>query len=447
MKKSQLLAFALLSFLFSSAFGQDSSMSFSLSEAQAYALEHSYQTRTSAMTVEQSKKKVSETIATGLPQVSATGSYQQYIKTPIQLIPASAFGGPEGEFAEVFFGTEQQMSAAITAEQLIFDGSYFVGLQAAKVYLELSKNDLEKSEIDIKNIVAMAYGNVLVAEENAKILEENVKNLEKMVFETGELYANGFAEEQDRDQLKLILDRTKTNHDRAVRQIDFNRNQLKFLLGLSIDSEIELTSDLAELTSARNSAAFAEKDFAVETHIEYKSILTQEKATELLMKQQKSMYYPKISGFFSYQQNSYANEFNFFSDERRWFDAQVIGLNLRVPIFSSFNRRFQVQQARIDYEKVQLARQQVSEQLKLQAKNAKSEYLFALGQYQTSNENLVLAEKIYDKVKTKYSEGINSSLELSQANNQLLEAQGSFINASFQLINAKVNLDKALNTY
>ena len=89
----------------------------------------------------------------------------------------------------------------------------------------------------------------------------------------------------------------------------------------------------------------------------------------------------------------------------------------------------------------------VEQQLLIQAENAKSEYTFALNQFATSKSNLDLAQRIYDKTKIKYDEGVSSSLELTQANNQLLETQGNFISAALQLINAKANLDQALNNY
>ena len=130
---------------------QESSFSFSLAEAQQYAIEHSYQSQTANKEVEKSKRKVKETISTGLPQINASGSYQNFLELPRQLVPAEFFGGNEGEFAEVVFGTEQQMGIDITATQLLFDGSYFVGLQASKVYLELTKNDQQKSETNQEN--------------------------------------------------------------------------------------------------------------------------------------------------------------------------------------------------------------------------------------------------------------------------------------------------------
>ena len=221
---------------------------------------------------------------------------------------------------------------------------------------------------------------------------------------------------------------------------------MKFILGIPIENSLELKDELETMTSISNSQDFASKEFDVNSHIDFKTVLTQESASELLVKQQQSAYLPSLNAFYTYQQNSFSNKFDFFGGSQ-WNDGQFFGVSLNVPIFTSFANKNRVQQTKIDLEKVQIAKTQVEEQLKIQADNAKSEYLFAFNQYGTMNKNLALAERIYDKVKAKYDEGINSSLELTQANNQLLETQGNFINASFQLINAKVNLDKALNNY
>lgn len=441
------IAFVLLSLVTVTLNGQDSAFTFSLEQAKAYALENGYQIKLAELDVEKAESKVRETISIGLPQVSGSANYQQFLKVPLSLIPAEFAGGQPGEFLEVFFGTEQSMGFSVTANQLIFDGSYLVGLQATKVYLDISKNELEKSSIEIKNLVTQAYGNVLITKENLEILKKNQSNLDKLAFETEEIYKNGLAEEQDRDQIKLNLKAVTNQYENAARQLEVAKNQLKFILGIPVESTLSLSDDLSSLTNSSNNESFDTKDFNINSHIEYKSILTQEKATELLWKQQKSTYLPKLNGFFSYQENAFANEFNFFGSDRQWFDAQVVGLNLSVPIFTSFANKNRVQQAKIDFQRVEIAKMQIEQNLKIQAENAKSAYLFALNQYQTNNENLALAERIYDKVKAKYDEGINSSLELTTANNQLLNAQTAYIQASYQLIDSKVKLDKALNNY
>lgn len=445
MKNNLVLQLGLLS-IFTMAVTLVKAQQYSLEEAKQFAIEHSYQAQSADLEVEKSQRKVKETISTGLPQVNATASYQNFLELPRQLVPAEFFGGNEGEFAEVVFGTEQQMGFDLRATQLLFDGSYFVGLQASKVYLELSKNDQRKTETEIMQMVTQAYGNVLVTEENIEILKQNLENLQSQLEETKALYENGFAEEQDRDQLELLLSNAKNSYEQAMRQKDISRNQLKFMMGIDIATEIELTDDLDAITLKNTDEDYLSTDFDVTTHIDYKVINTQERASELLLKQQKSTYLPKLSAFASYQQNSYSNEFNFF-DDSRWFPTEVVGLNFSMPIFSSFGRNQRIQQAKIEMQQVGVAKKQMEQKLLVELETAKSEYTFALSQYQTAKDNLKLAERIFNKTQIKYDEGVSGSMELTQANNQLLDTQGNYIKSSLQLINAKSNLDKALNNY
>lgn len=447
MSKLKYLSFALVWLFAEGAFAQDSTYAFSLEDAKKYALEHAYQIRLAKLDVEQADSKVNETISSGLPQVSGKVDYLNNIDIPPVGLPGSFAGLPDDEIAAVPFGVDQTMTASVTANQLIFDGSYLVGLQATKIYLDISKIDLEKSAIEIKNLVTQAYGNVLVAEKNASIFKKNQANLDKQSFETEEYYKNGLREEQDRDQIKLTLQSITNEYENSVRQLENAKNKLKLVLGLPIESQITLSDDLLTITNKASDESFASKEFDINAHIDYKSILIKEKSSELLLKQKKSEYLPKVTGFYTFQRNSFANEFNFFGSSSQWNSGQFFGLNLNVPIFTSFASKNKVQQAKIDLQKDEITKMQVADNLKVEAENAKSNYLFALNQYKTSNENLALAERIYDKVKAKYDEGINSSLELTNANNQLLEIQGKYIQASYALIDAKVKLDKALNNY
>jgi outer membrane protein TolC len=439
-------AFLIALFLIQSPllYAQDQEFSFSLQEAQAYAVKHGYQTRLAQKDVEKAERKVKETIGTGLPQVDAAANYENYLTFPIQLVPAESFGGPEGEFVEFVFGTEQRMGAQLNASQLVFDGSYFVGLQAAKVYEELAKNDLKKAEIDIRNLVTGAYAGVLISEKNAEVLKMISENLDKNFTESEALYKEGFIGQENKDQMELLMLNAENAFLQAERQLPIARNQLKFILGIPLDKEITLTDELDQVVEGGDQQAYLSTDFNVEQHIDYTVVNTQLEATELLLKQQRSTYLPTLNAFYSYQENSFSNEFNFF-DDAPWFPTELIGLNLSVPLFSGFSRKNRVEQAKLDVEKVELSKQLLEQQLRLNVTEARSEYSFALQQYQNRKRNLELATRIYNKTEIKYDEGLSSSTELTQANNQLVEAEANYIQAAFQLINARTNLNKALN--
>ncbi|MFT6947825.1 MAG: outer membrane protein [Vicingaceae bacterium] len=443
--KSNLIAVLFFVFGYSTTTSaQAESFEMTLQQAQGYAIQNSYMSITADKDVQIADRQVLETIGTGLPQVNASANFQKYLQTPLSLIPADVFGGTEGEFSEVFLGTDMQAGANLRIEQLIFSGSYIVGLQASKTFLQISKNDKKKTAIEVKNMVTVAYGNAVVALRNVEILKENVESLEQSAFEIGELYKNGFAEEQDKDQIDLTLANVKNAQEQAVRTVVVVNNQLKFVMGMDINSTLTLTDDLGVVTSLSSSQDYLTKEFDVNSHIDYQIINTQEKATSLLLKQQKSTVLPSLSAFYNLSSNAFANEFDFL-DNKRFYNGQLVGLNLNIPLFSGFGRMTRIQQAQLNLEKIEVAKRQVEQQLTINAQNSKSQYTFALSQYKTTEGNLNLAQRIYNKTKIKYEEGISTSLELTQANNQLLQSQTGYISAAVQLIQAKSNLDKALN--
>jgi outer membrane protein TolC len=166
---------------------------------------------------------------------------------------------------------------------------------------------------------------------------------------------------------------------------------------------------------------------------------------ELSLKEQKSRYLPQVNAFLSYAQQAQRNEFNFFESGGDWFPSTVIGVTLTLPIFSSGMRHQQVKQIEIDVKEIQLQRELAIDGLALATTQAKSNYLFAKENFQLEEGNMALAGRIRDKTRTKYQEGLASSFELNEIENQYLQAQGRKIQASMSLLSSLNELKKAYN--
>lgn len=433
---------------------------FSLKEAQDYAAMNSYDAKSSKLDVDAARRRVKETTAIGLPQISAAGSFQRFFVIPTQvlpdfispvvlgtlienqLLPPSAGEGQEESFIPAQFGTDYNISGGVTVNQLLFDGSYIVGLQAAKTYVEIALNNQIKSEIEIRDNVAKAYGAVLVAERNQENLKENIKNIQKITDETKALYENGFAEATDLDQLELSLSNLQNMLNYTKRQIEVSYNLLKFAMGIPIEQKINLSDPLENLTKLANNEAFLDGESNAQAHIDYRMALTNFNAQSLQLKNAKTGYMPQLTAFYNYQRNYLANDFNLLDNE--WFPSSILGVNLNVPIFSSFGRKHQVELARIEVDRAELMRDMVEESVKVGAENAKANYRAALDKLDAENKSLELAKRIKNNTFIKYKEGMASSFDLNAAQNQELESQGRQIAAMYELINAKINLDTAL---
>jgi len=442
MKKTILLVIAIMLSINLSA---QESISLSLEEAIDYALENSYSAINASRDIEAARMKKWETTTIGLPHISATIDYQNWIKQQVSLIPAEFFGGVEGEFTEVAFGTKQNMSATATLNQLIFDGSYLVGLQSAKTYLKISENAKEKTELGIREAVINAYGNVLLGEESIVILEKNIASLEKNLKETKQIYLNGFAEEENVEQLQITLATIKSQLSRTKRLKNIAYKMLNITLGLDFDKSVILTDNLDHLSKENIDLALLSNELTIEDHIDYKIAKNTEKSNELFVKLEQSKALPTLSSFVNFGYSGFGQNFDFFKKEQNWFDSSLLGVSLNIPIFSSLARSSRTQQAKIELEKARTNLTETEQKLMLQLESAKTEYNYSLEELETSKQNLKLAERIEQKQQIKFFEGISTSFELTEAQRQLYTMQQNYLQAMLNVIANKAALDNALN--
>ncbi len=418
-----------------------------LKQAQDYAIQNSYEIKTALLDLELAEEKIKETTAIGLPQINGEVAFQNFIEIPTVIIPDFTAPPNSGATTSAQFGTNYVLNGTLTASQLIFDGSYLIGLQATKAYKSLSEVAVEKSEQDIKQIITDSYSLCLSASESLRIQEESLAVLEKNLKETKALYENGFVEEQDVEQLELSVKNLSNEIKNAEFQELYTLSLLKFRLGLAQSTEIELTSTIEELVSNSVSSGLLDADFKLENNLDYQLALTNQNLMDLDVRNKKSAFLPSLAGYFQYQQAAQRNELKLFSGDEPWFPTSVWGLNLNVPIFSSGQRRSRVQQARIELERAENRVAQAKEGAQLEITTARNNMIYAIDNYQTSIETRELSKRIYDKTQIKYNEGISSSSELIQVKNQYLETQGKYVEAVVNLLLSSNALNKALNNY
>jgi len=416
---------------------------FSLKEAQEYAVKHNYEARNAIIDIALADKKVRENLATGLPQAEASISYNNFLNLATQLIPAEFFGGEPGTYMEVQFGTKHNASAGVQLSQLIFNGSYFVGLKAAKEYLQMSKTQLQQVEQEVKSAIANSYYLVLVSQKNKELMSETIVTMEKLLGDTQAMYEQGYMEDTDVDKLRLLLSDLQTNVLNAENQLKTAMNLMKFNLGMSINDEIELTDNLDVLLLSLDPQGSLDGYFKLENHVTFRLMESQETIGQYQIQLAKMAYLPTVSAFLSAQSNAQRNEFNFFDVNEKWFPTTLVGLQFAIPIFSSGNRYFKLQQAQLELEKTRNTRMQVNESLVMGAQNSKINLEVAIETYQNKKLSYELAGRIYEKEQIKYKNGVSSSTDLNQSYNQLLESQGTFLGATLDMLNKQLELDKA----
>jgi outer membrane protein len=445
---------------------QEKTMSFSLDEAIKFALENSYNTKSAKNEINSAKEKVWETTTIGLPQINARVDYQNFLKQPVSLLPAAAFDNttstvetveeyfnlqantrptaPEG-FIPVVFGTRQNMNASVTITQLLFDGSYLVGLQAAKTFLKISNQAEEKTELLTREAVINAYGNVLVTENSVAILKKNIEILEKNYQDAKKIFENGLNEEEDVEQLEITLGNLKNQLNSLQRMQQIAYQMLNLSIGNPINIKLILTDSLDGLATSNINLGLISKTFNVDSHIDFKIAENDRETKRLMVKLEKSKFLPSLGAFVNYGAQAFSESFSFFNNDQRWFQSSLFGVGLNVPLFSSFGKNATTAQAKISLETADLRLEETKQRLNLQAEKAKSDYQFSIENYQTAKRNVGLAERIENKQRIKFFEGISSSFDLLQAQNQLYSQQQNYIQSMLDVIAKKATLENALN--
>lgn len=440
------LIFAVAFVYASLAFSQNAikEYAFSLQQALDFAILNNRQAINAGRDIAIAQQKKWETTAMGLPQINGNLGYQNNFVIQKSLIPAEIFGGQAGTFAEVAFGTTHNASASLGLTQLLFDGSYIVALQASKTYIQFYQNYKKKTDADVKETIINSYGSVLLANESELILQKNKTILERTLFETEQTFKNGLIEEENVEQLKITLLNVKSNINYVTRLKEISLKMLKINLGIDINDTLLVTDKLDNLTKNNVDLALTANNFEVNNNINYAIAQNFVDQRRLELKLQKSKALPTLAAGLNFGYNSFGQSFNFFNTNQRWFNYSNLGLNLSIPIFSSFARSARTQQAKIAFDKATTDLNDAEQKLKLQYQNAKSDYELSIENYQSSKENLQLAERIDVKQQIKFKEGLSSSFNLAEGQRQLYTSQQSYLQAMIAVLNKKAALEKII---
>jgi outer membrane protein TolC len=443
MKRKILIGTVLMSFLsWTGVLAQQGTdvLRLSLTEAQDYALSHNKAVINARADVEVSKAALWETISAALPQVSMSATFADNLKLMTTLLPGEFFGQP-GTKIPVTFGSQFNTSASMDASLLLFNAPLYIGIETTRLAQKLSQQSLQKSELDTKESVSTAYFLILVTERSLQLLEENIKNMDELMKSTRSMFAAGMAELTDVDQMTLNVKQVENSKTSLERTIELNYNLLRFQLGVPAGTAITLTETLESLTESINVEVLLSQDFDHRQNIDFMLVEGQEMISELTVKSQKASTLPTLAGFYNYGKNGMGDKIN----DQQWFDNSMIGLNLSVPIFAGGQRYSRIKQAQINLEKARTTKEMVAEQLLLQESQLRYNLVNANLQYISQKDNLEVSKRVYESTENKFRQGMASSIDLTQASNQYLQAESNYLSALMDLLQTKVALDKLLN--
>lgn len=417
--------------------------SFSLEEAVQYGIQESMEMKMNALKLQKADIEIKEFRALGLPNINGKVDLQHFIDIPVNLVPAEAFGGPAGTYSELKFGTNNRLAAGVSMNQLIFDGSFFTGLKVQKVYRELVSKNVNQTKFDKRGNITKAYMNVLLVDENLKVIDKNVENLEKTIEETKSLLSNGLVEKIDVQRLELSVDNLVSQRANVVRLKKLNENLLKFQMSFPIEKEILLTQTLDDIVDkiiAEDVQLSDKVDYSKRP--EYEVIEIGQRLNELKLKANKNARYPSLYGFASHEQLLQRDDL-LDEDAPGFTKTSVVGASLNIPIFQGLKKNLAIQKTKLEILEADNQKSEFERAMNLQIQTSYDLFVNARNNVFIAKRQEALANDIYDVTKVKYEEGVGSSVERTQAERDLYNSQNNYMQALFNMVMAKIDLDIA----
>ncbi|MDA7803021.1 TolC family protein [Crocinitomix sp.] len=425
--------------------GQETT-TFSLADAEEYGVNNNEIIKNAMLDIEVARKKVWETTAIGLPQVNIQGQFQQLLDIPVSVVDATLFNpmAEPGSVMEFQMGQEFNTSLTLNASQLIFDGSYIVGLQFSKFFQKMSSTAAHNTKQEVRALVREAYYNVLVANENVTLMDSILTATKGLWDKTSVYVEAGMIPQEDADQVAIAYNRIQASKSNALRQADVALNLLKLQMGYSFDQPLELVERLEDVMAQLKENNPILTASTVKENKNYVMLEQQKVLDEYSLKNENAAYLPSLGAFFTHSQNAYRSEFDIFQN-KAWYPTTIWGLSMSIPVTSSGQKIMRVQQAEIKIEQDQNNLTNLEKSLQFQELQLKTTFQSAVEMVELERSSVDLARRIYDRALVRNTTGVVSALEVTQLQNQLLNAEGSYIKAVMDLLSVKVQLDKLYN--
>ena len=436
---------------------------FAIADCINYAYTHQHDVKNANLDVESAGYHVKEIIGQGLPQISGSASFQDYLKTPVILFPdfitpltygvlakegvKNGSGNPivvptaNQTLVPANFTQKYNSNLGVTANQILFDPSYIVGLQGRKTYKQLYERSYVRAKIEVSVNVTKAYYQVLVSVEQLKLLQANINDIKQQLDETTARNKQGFVEKIDVDRLSVQYNSLITNRENTIRLLDLNYQLLKFQMGMPIETDLRLKDKLEDINLNASVADANNDTTAYHNRIEYGLLETQNKLDQYDLKLKKGQFLPKLSANASYASSFQNNSFSalYHSD----YPSAYIGLSLTVPIFTGFQHLYQYKQSKVNYLKSENDLSDMKNTISLQIAQSRTSYINGLQTLNDQKKNMALAQEVLHVAKIKYEQGVGTSIEVTQAQTDLTQADNTYIQGLYDALVSKVDLDKA----
>lgn len=396
----------------------------SLQQAVDFAVEHNKELQASQMNIELRNKMVQEAISQGLPQINGSLNY-------------STNFGYEVSFGGGAIKMKDQSNVGVSVSQLLFSGQWILGIQTSKIAKQIAAQQVDLTELDIKETVYNSYYIILVSERLMEIVEKNLENMDQILTHTDNMYKAGTAEITDVDQLRITVGQLKNSLLAMQRTVDVNYNLMRLQLGLQAGTPITLSDPIEKFLSEEDFIKLTIQPFDLNNNSQYQLMQTQEELQKKMVGLKKWAYAPNISANYAYNYQLVKGGFMSI--------PHTASVTMNIPVFSGLQRKAQLSQEKITLEQTLLNKSLLEDQLGLQEEQYKFALKNAMEDYNLQKENIDVAKKVLESYQRKYQAGVVSSLDLTQANNNYLQAENNYTSACLTLLQAQTQLEKLYN--
>ncbi len=391
-----------------------------LSTAIDNAVSHNKQLQASALDRETYYQKVREARSQGLPQVNAQLTGTTYFNKALD------FGGMK-------MSMPNSLTLAATASWT-FAMQQVASVKVAKIAQRLTDLSVQQTELDVKANVADTYYAVLVYERNLEIVGKNLEDMREIAEHTARCYDAGTVEKTDVDQININVSTLQNTVLSLQRGLESTKKLLVLQMGVDIATKIETAQTLDEVLAANVGVDSAK--FDISQNVGYRQLLASKEVGEQTVKLRKFAYIPTLTASYQYSNAMKGGFMNF---------DHVGNIVLSVPIFSGFHRHSQLKQAQIDVRKTETNIRLMEDNLAQNAEQYAFDLQTAIDAYNLQKENLDVARRVLQNYRNKYDHGALSSLDLTQANSNYLQAETSYASASLDLLMAQTKIQKLYN--
>lgn len=402
-------------------------LSLSLEDARQYALQYNRTLKNAGLSVKEAQSALWTSISQGLPQIQVSGTYQNYLGATATL-----------EGMQIVFGQSGSMQTQVS--QMLFNGSYWIGVQLSKLSKQIAETSRRKTEQDVIQQVTASYNSILVSDKTTKLLKENETNLLEIQKKTQATVNAGAATQTDADQIEVQVSSVENMIKSNERQIELAYNMLRIQLGVKANTIIELKDSLGSLMNEDKTFKLLGEQFDASKNPTMQLTEQQLDASKKQVKLQQASWLPVISGYYSYT-------YKYIKPLLDLTPSNVVGLQASWPLFTSGGTYSKIKQARFKVQENENSLAALKDQLMVQEKQARFNLSNALDKLNTQTKSLEVSNKVFADISRKHDHGMATSLDVTTASNNLLQVQTNYVTALYEVLTAKTDLEQLLNKF